>query len=794
MNLDIKRRINAIANPEAIQLFFNLINILITENQISPDDERFTLNVRNDYRKRFSVNINSKLVLYIKDGQEFGFMINQEDWVNFENIPYIKKEVFEKYTPASFLISFSLDIVFENKNLIVKYWLKSCKEYLPAQQKSQYRKHHIQELYQLATNSILLKKYFEKSDETYTSFQQIIYDFKDYIKSENSPLNDFEIQKVYNSYVWIFDAEKVIGKSRFCHYELITRDKYPNKIWIELHFDKSLKKQMKKYLNHLLDNSFFWNSDHGKELSLALKENVDFDDEELFSKLEQGIAKIEERFGKTIRDFYKEKYTDMENKDNKKNFPLNQILYGPPGTGKTYNTINKALEIINDNDVKQLDFNDRKAVKKLFDKKMSDKQIVFATFHQSMSYEDFIEGIKPKSKDGKVEYHVEEGLFKSISKKALAEYLQTDKSNSNDDFDSIYTEYINKLKPFIGLKEGVFKTKTGTEIMLVDVSESSILVKYLWTNNKKESEGIHVFSVTKEKLKKVLLEGIEPKKVKNLKTEIHPIVGHIHCELFAVYKDFYDFILQNKGEIETVHFDFEEADYEDVLEDFLKLDIETINNKKVKSFVLIIDEINRGNISQIFGELITLIENTKRLGKEESLTSDLPYSKKKFGVPANLYIIGTMNTADRSVEALDTALRRRFSFVEMMPNEKVFDTLSFSDADLRKKIMLKINQRIEVLLDRNYVLGHSYFIKEDFKNSFENEIIPLLQEYFYNDYGKIGLVLGKGFVREKEITARNDKSVFAEFDTKNEVDIIKTYELIPFSEVDFNLAIQTLLA
>lgn len=108
-----------------------------------------------------------------------------------------------------------------------------------------------------------------------------------------------------------------------------------------------------------------------------------------------------------------------------------------------------------------------------------------------------------------------------------------------------------------------------------------------------------------------------------------------------------------------------------------------------------------------------------------------------------------MNTADRSVEALDTALRRRFCFVEMMPDLKVVADKNFTDYN-RVQIMEKINQRVELLLDRNYTLGHSYFIKDHFKSSFENEIIPLLQEYFYNDCGKIGLVLGKGFVREKK--------------------------------------------
>lgn len=210
-------------------------------------------------------------------------------------------------------------------------------------------------------------------------------------------------------------------------------------------------------------------------------------------------------------------------------------------------------------------------------------------------------------------------------------------------------------------------------------------------------------------------------------------------------------------------------------------------------YAIFIDEINRGNVSQIFGELITLIETDKRLGAVNEMKVKLPYSKKEFGVPSNVDIYGTMNTADRSVEALDTALRRRFTFKELMPNPKVVEEKGFTDY-LRKEIMEKMNNRIELLLDRNHTLGHAYFIKQDFKHSFENEIIPLLQEYFYNDYGKIGLVLGHGFVREKTISAGKDKAVFADFETKNEVDILKCYELIPFSEVDFDSAIALLLA
>src|SRR5690606_5508415 len=174
-------------------------------------------------------------------------------------------------------------------------------------------------------------------------------------------------------------------------------------------------------------------------------------------------------------------------------------------------------------------------------------------------------------------------------------------------------------------------------------------------------------------------------------------------------------------------------------------ELTSFEKSSAKNYVLIIDEINRGNVSQIFGELITLIEESKRFGEAEQLQVTLPYSQMKFGVPTNLYIIGTMNTADRSVEALDTALRRRFSFVEMMPDMQIVERQGFSDFP-RVEIMQKINQRIELLLDKNHTLGHSYFMKENFQASFKNEIIPLLQEYFYNDSGKIGLILGKGFV------------------------------------------------
>ena len=414
--------------------------------------------------------------------------------------------------------------------------------------------------------------------------------------------------------------------------------------------------------------------------------------------------------------------------------PLNQILYGPPGTGKTYHTINKAIAIANPHfDLNQ----DRSLVKAEYQRLVEAGQIVLTTFHQSITYEDFIEGIKPEieeNEDGvkSVVYKVKDGVFKKI----------TEESNIFKNINTIGNfKVISFSRDYI-----VFKKPKGGYLSI----KKDLIDDFLKYFNDCEREYL-----SKEDLKEV---------DRNLYPYLEPYFVNGYDSLFkAIYQIYKDFSLKN------------------FLDESPK--------------ILIIDEINRGNVSQIFGELITLIEEDKRLGNDEALEVTLPYSKEKFGVPSNLYIIGTMNTADRSVEALDTALRRRFVFEEMPPKYDL-DGLQQKLFGFRAAEILKtINLRIEKLLDRDHQIGHAYFINKNEStiiDSFYKNIIPLLQEYFFGDYGKLGLVLGGGFIRKIE-----QNSVFANFEhlDYSQLEEKDSYEIINHKNdpISFSNALQLLM-
>jgi hypothetical protein len=260
---------------------------------------------------------------------------------------------------------------------------------------------------------------------------------------------------------------------------------------------------------------------------------------------------------------------------------INTIFYGPPGTGKTYKTSEFAVEICDGPEEQPRD-----ALMKRYEELRKEGRISFVTFHQSYGYEDFVEGLRPESKDGQVTYSVRPGIFRKVCKAA-----------------------------------------------------------------------------------------------------------------------------RQSGD---------------------------------QAFVLIIDEINRANISKVFGELITLLEPDKREGEENALTVKLPYSGDEFSVPSNLYVVGTMNTADRSIALLDTALRRRFEFEELQPSPEALQEASIEGIDLRAMLQI-LNERVEYLYDRDHTIGHAYFINvrtlDDLEAAFRRKVIPLLQEYFYEDWSKVRMAL-----------------------------------------------------
>lgn len=478
--------------------------------------------------------------------------------------------------------------------------------------------------------------------------------------------------------------------------------------------------------------------------------------------------------------------------DNMVHFDHNLILYGPPGTGKTYHSVIYAVAICEGKTVSELEKEPYDEILLRYHALEKAGRVAFTTFHQSYGYEEFIEGIRPvlSNREGShhqnrdLQYVIRDGIFKSLCQRAKADregkipydedtevwlvWLEDDstsvgkKACFNDDAlrfkgasdaldknDPNETKYkdLEKMKKgdivlsFVGIdgkfdNVGIVKDKYPEYYEEIDNNCAFWERQIKWNNE-------HIYFV---------LEALLGLKAISRRRGIQRIVG-----------------ISTSDIVDTIEKALEKASEKASVTVPGKIEEET------NRYILIIDEINRGNISKIFGELITLIEETKREGAREEMKAILPYSGESFSVPDNVYLLGTMNTADRSIALMDTALRRRFSFIEMMPNPDILVKMGVGSVNIEgqslnvARMLEVINDRIEYLFDREHTIGHAFFTRlandpsiETLSGIFEKNVIPLLQEYFYEDYEKIQLVLGDNdkpdeykFVKDSPVKERD---------------------------------------
>ena len=478
-------------------------------------------------------------------------------------------------------------------------------------------------------------------------------------------------------------------------------------------------------------------------------------------------------------------FVTMEPVTEERKYDKNIILYGPPGTGKTYYSAIYAVAICDKKSVEELEENYNDVMTR-YNELKKEGRIAFTTFHQSYSYEEFIEGIKPivDNEREEVSYTIEPGLFKAFC--ADAGKLKVLSEESPISSDARIWKLTIKNGEMNQIKQECFNEGNVRMGFSIDEKDARAFVEdlnigdfILSLKTRKTIDGIAV--VTGEAIELENKDSfLTSRSVKWLAKDIDVDITKINNG-----KMLHRMTLAKVPNMRL-------KDIIALCEEFNPELGHTEIEENSDPYVFIIDEINRGNISKIFGELITLIEDSKREGMLEGASSILPYSGEIFSVPNNVYIVGTMNTADRSIALMDTALRRRFNFIEMMPDVNVLrrnKADKVEDLDIAK-MLEKINERITFLYDREHTIGHSFFLDlceenatmENLQSIFQESIIPLLQEYFYEDYQKIQLVLGDNNETSSEVKFILDKKVMAKDIFKGSVEDIvdlpeKTYTI-----------------
>jgi len=704
---------------------------LLADLGLGADDERYALNVRNDSRHRFSLVLRDRLVFALSadGGMHLILMLppNAPEQNNGVPLVEMKDDAFAGL-PAARLFTLPLAVMSIHMERLYPQMLELCRALLKVTgEKTRYRKHHIGDL-----GRMVYEAAFREQAMDYVLDEKGEWPGEASGKHRPKTAISTMTGKQVGANVVINKLGCNWGKHKPNFYEMIKKHSiiitvptYPvnpgdlilitnghNGLAIAQvsspAVDVTTRPDLKaEFLSHQIDYT----------TNVLVADAVWYElpaDRRIVYKLQQGIVNVvDPPVRKRVIAFWNSRGGPARAPE----YDPNIILYGPPGTGKTYSSASYAVAIIEGTDLDTLlleeDDEERKLLLGRHWEYMNSGRIGFVTFHQSFGYEDFIEGIKPVlgdgRADGQVEYELKDGLFKSMCNAAMDNWLSaTNNTPSKPAFDEAFERFVEK-----------WEENPTMPISMKTLDAAYTVIGFTGSSIKfRKASGGEQHTLSKNTLREIYYGRKEAKQ-----------------SGVGIY-------------------------YPGILDRLQEFSPDQQEHATVQRYVLVIDEINRGNVSGIFGELITLLEKDKRMDGAESIRISLPYSKDLFAVPPNLYIVGTMNTADRSVEALDTALRRRFSFVEMRANEDKIAAAEGLDVDLRK-LLKAINGRLERLLDKDHHIGHSYFMgiegaedpERELRRVFKNKVLPLLEEYFYGDTRKLGAVLGPEWVAKSEASA-----------------------------------------